>query len=747
MKRYFSIILAIAMVLSTMSVFSFGSSATIFDDWGYEEWPEGMTAKKKGYQTVEALYFENEPTIDGSITEAEWGAVTRRMISSEAATYNDSKSYFASYFYWQGVVTGAEYTGAGIEYDLWLRWDENNFYVGVKVKDYDGHSLKHGLKDTVNGDSVQFRVDPYYNFANLSRDRLMGWSDASTVSNILFGYSQVAGEFFECYDDATASAKGLTAYSDPKWGAANVAVAPAGSDYSPDAVAGYTTYEIALPWKYVYENNNYYASTDNTPYKLTYDEFDGEFGNGMGGIGIELGMAVAVYNAAEGESTCNSYLAWGSGAAGASNDPAQKKYNQKSNTCTGANLVLLSDAKVDPDAGTFIKYDPSVLESSEVTPEYETEFVDYLSLNAENMGVARPVDSYHELTTLTYDANADGELRDMDILGNETSFMGSIRDIGGEHGNVLVFDRAISPYDMNGYDKMGVEGGPNTWQVGVDPIPSFYMATQMDMFTVWRFPCSYTLEFDVRCLSTDISAEGNAPVLALWFGGQDGVSYECGYSFEDEEFLFCPMRRENEAIAETGYNLIKGQWYNWKFQFDNKTGTVRLFVNDELVIDSQYRYAHNSMSDVTSMYFWFINTQIEIDNVKIYNLYNYTAAEKHNVSVNGEVVGRYSAGETVELKADLGKEQRFISWSGDVAFADATSAETTFIMPDTDVTVEYTFSLIGDVNANGEVNIVDIYALKYAFINRAEYNANCDVDEDGKVNLKDMYKLKYILTN
>ncbi len=626
MRKILSLVMVLAMLLSAMSLCVLPSSASIFEDYGYEEWPEGQSGKKKGYQAVEALYFENEPTIDGSITEAEWGAVTRHMDSSVASNYNESKSLYASYFYWEGAASGTEYQGTGLEYDLWLRWDENYFYVGVKVRDYDGHSLKHGLNNTWNGDAVQFRIDANYNFADSGRDRLNGWSDKSSIPNIMCGYSQVAGGFVECYDDASASSKGLTAYSAPKWGAVNVAVAPAGDKYSDDTVAGYTTYEIAIPWKYVFENGDYMGSGSNTPYTLTYEEWDGEYYSGMGGYGIELGMTLVVLNAAEGESKYNSYLTWGSGVAGANDSAELKKYNQKAVTCTGANMVVLSDASVDPNAGSFKKYDPSTLEraGNVGNANYDKVFKDYLSFDFETTV------SKDKLTTLTYDS-----ANDMLYWGNDVRFQGSIRDVGGEHGGVLVFDRAISPYDINGNDKKGVEGGPDVF-TDADPIPSFYIESSgNDQYSVWNFPTSYTLEFDVRYLSNDRAEEGRESVLTVWFGGADGVSYECGYSFADRQFIICPASRETEKMASKNFDLVQGQWYNWKFQFDNDTCTVRLLIDDEVIFNVYNRYffysSDTAKENGTPVYAWFINTQVEFDNVKIYNFYDYVNKDAGSV--------------------------------------------------------------------------------------------------------------------
>ena len=347
-------------------------------------------------------------------------------------------------------------------------------------------------------------------------------------------------------------------------------------------------------------------------------------------------------------------------------------------------MVVLSDTVVDPAAGSFKKYDPSKLDraGNGGSAGYDKNFKDYLSFDFETT-VAKD-----KLTTLTYESDTD-----MLYWGNDVRFMGSTRDVGGEHGKVLVFDRATQPYDQSGCDKKGVYGGPDIY-TDADPIPSFYIESSGDdEFSIWRFPTSYTFEFDAKILSTDISVEGYPSVFSIWFGGGDGVSYQCGYSFADGQFIICLARRENEKIVAKDFELVFDQWYNWKFQFDNETCTVRLYIDDELIFNEYNRYFYYSSADHqengTGLYSWFVNTQVEFDNVKIYNFYDY-----------------------------------------------GTDAS--------DVEPEYQ---LGDINRDGKVNLIDMYVIKDDLLDRSSYNENCDINGDGKVNMFDVYTLKSILKN
>lgn len=91
---------------------------------------------------VNALYFNVAPTIDGAITEEEWGAVTVDVKPGAAAVYHTDAS--------------AKDTTAKV----WIRWDDANFYLGVVAPDTDGHALLAGESSLWNGDVIQFGLDP-----------------------------------------------------------------------------------------------------------------------------------------------------------------------------------------------------------------------------------------------------------------------------------------------------------------------------------------------------------------------------------------------------------------------------------------------------------------------------------------------------------------------------------------------------------------------------------------------------------
>lgn len=101
MRKIISLIMVLTMVISTLSAMTFTASANgTWGGAGSSTWygdEEGS-----GIDYVEAYYFESAPTIDGYVTEAEWGERTIEMYSEDLATSQQPSSYFNSFFYWKG---------------------------------------------------------------------------------------------------------------------------------------------------------------------------------------------------------------------------------------------------------------------------------------------------------------------------------------------------------------------------------------------------------------------------------------------------------------------------------------------------------------------------------------------------------------------------------------------------------------------------------------------------------------------
>ena len=312
---------------------------------------------------VKAPYFDVKPTVDGVVSEAEWGTPT---ITVDQAEVGNSK-YIAegdtpsandlNTFFFKNLAGKYDAASLNMKYTLWLRWDEDYYYIAVKVKDPDGHSLKNGKNETWNGDAFQTRIDPggYNASCPLGPEAYDAEYDNKPwsrwdIDDLCFGFNESAGGFTEVWNNATNV--GMTAFSG---GTCKAAVIPAGVDFNADTAAGITTYEIAIPWKYI---------------------------GGAGAVGREYGMSAVVYNA-DGQSGGMSYnaaLAWGSGILNYQQDRCPQ-------TCGGSNKVTLTGNKVSEDGsytgdyetGSYcpapppVRYPTEIDESVHVFLDYEDE--------------------------------------------------------------------------------------------------------------------------------------------------------------------------------------------------------------------------------------------------------------------------------------------------------------------------------------------------------------------------------------
>lgn len=533
-------------------------------------------------QEVQADLFTTPPTIDGYISIQEWGRSNFTVRSGDAARISSSEPLNNAFFYWRPGY-GTDQTT--MSYEVWLRWDANYFYVGVKVEDPDGHSLKGGKGNTWNGDAMQIFVD------YLGANSLVGgntyvpqmgptpWRYKDQVPDFLVGYPQIVGGFIEMFENKTKT--GMTEYNNPAKGAAKVAVAPSGLNYSSDTTSGITTYEVAIPWNYIFYNETGVVTLD-TQASVTDAAW--------GGINRELGVSMAVFNGEPGTSGYTNYLAWGSGICGS-------QYDEAKQTCGGSNRVILTDNTVTPEPG-YTTYNPANLErfQRDYSGMDTGVYYDYLGGDIQR---TNPLSSKDQLTTLTYDNDSD-----RDHWGAD-NYQGLTTDSGDpEHGMVLDY---------------------------TDPsITQTYIDTALDADTQYKYPLSYTMEFDIRFQGTyagneEAGTDKYDPAVFNWFGGSTGFEYECGYYFNDGQFKIQGTDSAGKPIATANFKMELDTWYNWRFVFDNGSCTARLYINDQPIFgeDVWNRYFYYSsdehQSDGTLMLWRMFNTKFQMDNVRIYN--------------------------------------------------------------------------------------------------------------------------------
>ena len=164
---------------------------------------------------------------------------------------------------------------------------------------------------------------------------------------------------------------------------------------------------------------------------------------------------------------------------------------------------------------------------------------------------------------------------------------------------------------------------------------------------------SYTFDFDIMYTGNEIVQSDKPSRLGIWFGGAGGYSYYCGYSFELEAFVISESMGDEEILYIGFADFEKNQWSNWKFQYDNDTYTVRFYVDDQLVFnisDRNFYYSDKNMKeDGAMLIMWFLNTQMRMDNVKIYNFYDYV---KNPIGGTHTISGKVNSfGEETDLTA------------------------------------------------------------------------------------------------
>ncbi len=748
MKKLIALILALTATICSIPI---TTSAIAADDMWTGEHTWNGAADGSGVDYAEALYFEEAPTLDGYISEAEWGKRTLEFHSDFLWENNYSYLYNSALSHWDYQEK--------LDALVWLRWDENYFYVAALVRDYNGHALDKTRDETYNGDSLVFRIDS--KGSRMVDSSLNTWSNAKVVPEFIVGYTSVGGGYTNVHE--RTNGVGLIKDANPVFDEVLAVVAPSEDfskdpiNYSENSINGYTTYEIAIPWKYIFQNDlvpiyNTLTDEQKKPYTLQYKNYDSKR-NRYGGIGYKLGMSLSVFSSSEnnyvGGTFLHSTLGWGTGIY--INGKNGSLYYEGA----GSNEITLVADKVE--VKEYKKYDPSVLDKTNAAYEYDQVFYDYLNGDT---SLTTPYLRYDKLSSLTYDKTSH-----LQYWGSAELYQGTIINIGGEHGNVLNYDRVLKSY---------IDSNDNIHEAGVDPIEQFYIDTSISWYEAYRFPLSYTLDLDVMYTSTDMAEPNRASELGTWFGGSNSYEYYCGYDFEERAFVIRDsFNYELEPIAKVPYELEKDTWYNWKFQYDDASCTARLFINDEQIFDVQNKYFIYTQNNVREngclLIWWFINTQIKMDNVRMYNFYDYSA-EKYDL--NGSVKSAYSDNggrsliyvnlyrenytELLEsvtlLRSEPFEFKNLFKGNYTIEITQKNFASQTY-----DITIgedenilNAVLSVFGDADFDGKITASDSLCLKKYFANISTDKDVCleysDMNQDGIVNAKDLLMLRSALT-
>lgn len=285
----------------------------------------GMAVGARENASVTAPYFSSAPTIDGVISTAEWGeptAYAKVTLKRDWYAFDENDNVLVSEYCF--MDPSRVLYANDLSFDLWLRWDNQYFYIGVVSKDQYGLATGSTLNTTDasllyqsiwSGDALQFGIDPAGANSNGNASNPFGQFAANTYC---FGYTDNTLSTVAMRNDANkaeevAGYKGAIKWSDGVWptfcGEAN-------------STSGYLTYEVAIP----------------------YAAFNGSVADGKGnGFGVSVARVSATpigtldgTGADIGTGDYECWLSWGDGIMGSIKD-------QLPEYRCGSNKVVLVD--------------------------------------------------------------------------------------------------------------------------------------------------------------------------------------------------------------------------------------------------------------------------------------------------------------------------------------------------------------------------------------------------------------------
>ena len=237
--------------------------------------------------------------------------------------------------------------------------------------------------------------------------------------------------------------------------------------------------------------------------------------------------------------------------------------------------------------------------------------------------------------------------------------------------------------------------------------------------------------------------EGVTPTYLFAIGNTD----KCFPLFRSEDL----GRFEENCIVykEVPYEKVKtGEWHQWVFIYDDDAQYASLYWDGEQQVsayDTQFKYLPDKIpyALLRRMTIPFYAKNIDYASTAYAASY-FGAGEKYTATINGEAK-QYAAGETVTLNAvafykdDAAKCHRFLGWTG---VETDNAAETSFVMPAHDVTVDAEYCIVGDITNDGKINAADAVQIKKIIVGSAARVSAADIDNDGKWNAGDASNLK-----
>lgn len=440
MKKILSFALAGMMLLSSLA-----ASVTAADN---AEDTRYKGDENNGFvQTVQAYALPVAPTFDlddkgnptnttlletGAIDRTVWGEPTVVAKASDANTHATREGNNNPLFAWEksfedrykedkdNATNTEDGAWSKLEYNLWLAWDNTNFYVAAEIKDPDGYSLTAGSASIWDGDALQFMIDPLgpngvmkvgdpdYDYTKTHLDwwtyKGKPWSNLNCMLNI--GVGDVSGLKRNRYQVVNmANTEAGTIMNDPK-SERGVYLNIVNADEN-TANPNVTVMMLAMPWTEIVDTAS----------------FIGNLGLENFGAGYTLGMSASVLNAANpskvpgSDGKWNSYLNWGAGVTGASADTTAKWFPYVNQ---GSNAVVLSDKSA-------LDHDTTVDGMRQAEPVKPIEHVDqvlYFDLADKNNTLQTDVDVYSYNAESGYATAVDMAITELDPTDSSRSLVG-----------------------------------------------------------------------------------------------------------------------------------------------------------------------------------------------------------------------------------------------------------------------------------------------------------------------------------
>lgn len=676
-------------------------------------------------------------------------------------------------------------------------WDSDAFQIRVDTKG--PNSVCEGKGYDAIGNTASSEVSTYVTPWADEEKNDRGAVIHERVSNLLFAYTSSSSGTTEKWDSALRYNPTEKTYTDINGNETTLTVYNSDdasnymlSVFGKEGVHGmvrpknegtkrnpkwHTVYELAIPWGIIDEE---YAPT----------------------AGDELGVSTVLLNAASGQLNYNSWLAWGSGIC-----KSQLAFDPQ--TAGGSNCVTLSDVSYKEARCTHEEFDAATCIAPETCKNcgyqrgYKTGhhyvFSDDVIPTATDAGSIKAKctvcgDSYIQPIaaggeTLRYSFHTDDTtIADKGLNSGFTAVWRSSNEtnddnerigpmIYNEDGSVknsyakkaIGSDTPIAVADLytNGSDITAITGDvSNADQTG----------TYFDFENV---PTTYSYKMDVYFpdLNDLIDHKYNAGVRN-WVGDATGYGfYGVGlYRVEGKYYFAIISNRDGEGTGMTteGFKaaaldwvevsedeLLGNKWHTYAMMFDEESGTAMFAWDGELkVAATDYHMKYNKSDNQSTPFFRRFNLGLYIKDVELgdsglfckYATAPEVVEHKYTATING-VSAQYTEGAVVNVEkafyTEGGRAYRFTGWTGDVnVLADATSGNTSFVMPDRDITITASYYMVGDIDNNGFANAQDSAALKDILLGMAETDEipTADINGDGAVNTKDSYLFKLMMS-